>query len=256
VLESLDRFRRDVERPGIVETILTRSDLNRMESGLREGDATRYALLSVEGAEAIDGRMAVLEAWFRLGVRLVGLTWNGANCVADGVGELRGGGLTGFGREVVARMQELGMVVDVSHLSVRGVSDVLDMTVRPVVASHSNALSVHRHRRNLDDDQIRGIAATGGLVGATFVPAFIASAETVTVDDLLRHVDHLLTVAGPDAVGLGSDFDGIETTPQGLRGGADYPALLDALQTRYGDDVCHKLYGANWLRVLSAVLPA
>ncbi len=250
VLASLDRFYREVEKPGAVVPVFSVSDLKAV---LQSGH--RGAILSLEGADAFAGRIEVLHTLFRLGVRLIGLTWNGANSVADGVGEARGAGLTHFGREVVLTMRTLGMVVDVSHLAERGVWDVLEIYGGPVVASHSNAAAVHAHRRNLSDDQIRGIAATGGLVGATFVPSFVGDRAVLTSEDLLRHIDHLLTIAGPDGVALGSDFDGIDTTLTDLRNGSDYPQLLEKLERRYGSDVLAKMAGGNWLRVFSQILP-
>ncbi|MHB1628269.1 MAG: dipeptidase [Bacilli bacterium] len=251
VLASLDRFYREVEKPGAIAPIFSVHDL---QAVLQSGQ--RAALLSLEGADALNGQIGVLHALFRLGVRLIGLTWNGANSVADGVGEARGAGLSQFGRDVVRTMRSLGMVVDVSHLAERGVWDVLDMYGGPVVASHSNAAAVHAHRRNLSDDQVRGIAATGGIVGATFVPGFIGDKNVLDSEDLLRHIDHLLTVAGPDGVALGSDFDGIDTTLADLRNGSDYPLLLEKLERRYGAEVLAKVAGGNWLRVFSQILPA
>ncbi len=250
VLSSLDRFYREVARPGVIAPVFSTPEL---QSVLHSGQ--RGAILSLEGADALAGQIGVLHALFRLGVRLIGLTWNGANSVADGVGEMRGAGLTQFGKEVVQTMRSLGMVVDVSHLAERGVWDVLEIYGGPVVASHSNAAAVHPHRRNLSDDQIRGVAATGGLVGATFVPSFIGDRDVLTTEDLLRHIDHLLTVAGPDGVALGSDFDGIDTTLTDLRNGSDYPLLLEKLERRYGSDVLAKVAGGNWLRVFSQILP-
>ncbi len=251
VLASLDRFYREVAKPGIIAPVFSAHDL---QAVLQSGQ--RAALLSLEGADALNGQIGVLHALFRLGVRLIGLTWNGANSVADGVGEARGAGLSQFGRDVVRTMRSLGMVVDVSHLAERGVWDVLDIYGGPVVASHSNAAAIHAHRRNLSDDQVRGIAATGGIVGATFVPGFIGDKNVLASEDLLRHIDHLLTVAGPDGVALGSDFDGIDTTLADLRNGSDYPLLLEKLERRYGSEVLTKVAGGNWLRVFSQILPA
>lgn len=251
VLSSLHRFHRDVERADTVSAIYTASDLQRFASSPKGIGA----LLSLEGADALNGEVAVLHALFALGVRLIGLTWNGANCVADGVGEERGAGLTQFGRTVVQEMQSLGMVVDVSHLAPRGVWDVLQISSKPIIASHSNAQEVHRHRRNLTDEQIAAIAATGGVVGATFVPAFVGNGDSLKMDDLLRHIDHLLEVAGPTGVALGSDFDGIDQTLLDLRGGADYPRLYERLEARYGLQVLQNLAGGNLLRVFLETLP-
>ncbi|MCI0183661.1 dipeptidase [Sulfoacidibacillus ferrooxidans] len=250
VLDSLHRFRSEVERSDTIQAVLTTQDMQRVLHSEMKG-----AILSLEGADALNGRMSVLYTLFQLGVRLIGLTWNGSNCVADGVGESRGAGLTQFGRDVVKTMRTLGMVVDVSHLAPRGVWDVLDLYQGPVVASHSNAMAVFAHRRNLTDDQIRAIAASGGVIGATFVPSFIGSSEVLTTDDLLKHIDHLLNVAGEDAVALGSDFDGIETTLRDLRNGSDYPHLLQKIERNYGSRVLAKVAGENWLRVYSQVLP-
>lgn len=255
IFAALRRFYMEVERPGTVQAVRTARDVRAMVRAREAGDHQLYALLSVEGADGLGGELGVLDAWFALGVRVVGLTWNPANCVADGVGEPRGGGLTAFGREVVLRMQQLGMLVDVSHLSAQGVSDVLRTVSGPVVASHSNAASVHPHRRNLTDEQVRAIASSGGLVGVTFVPEFLGHGK-VTSADVMRHLDRLLELAGPDHVGLGSDFDGIAATPQDLRTGSDYPRLLEQIHARYGDAVAARVSGGNWLRVLAQVLPA
>ncbi len=252
VLASLHRFHMQVERVGFVTPVYTSRDLEALVQGERRAIG---ALLSLEGADALNGEISVLEALFQMGIRLVGLTWNGANSLADGVGELRGAGLTHFGRTVVTRMNELGMVVDVSHLAARGVSDVLEICTKPIIASHSNAAAVYAHRRNLTDEQIVAIARSGGVIGLTFVPSFVGDAASLTTDDLMRHLDHLLEVAGPQGVSLGSDFDGIEQTLQDLRCGQDYPTFLEKIERKYGLDVLRKVAGENLIRVLKNVLP-
>jgi len=251
VMDSLHRFHTEVYRPESIVVLRTRSDLQ----AHMKNPSRLAALLSLEGADALNGHLSVLHALFQMGVRLIGLTWNGANCVADGVGELRGGGLTAFGRETVAQMQELGMLVDVSHLAARGVWDVIEVTRKPVIASHSNALAVHRHRRNLTDDQIRAIAQTGGVVGATFVPAFVGDGTELGSEDVIRHIDHLIQVGGLEGVALGSDFDGIDHTLTDLRNGSDYPAFFEKLEARYGMEGLQRLIGGNLARVLSETLP-
>lgn len=254
VFASLRRFRTQVERTGVVQAVRTKSDLQAMTHSLRGGNRSLYAVLSVEGADALGGEPGVLDAWFALGVRVVGPTWNPANCLADGVGEPRGAGLTLFGRQIVQHMRRLGMLVDVSHLSMRGVADVLELADGPIVASHSNAASVYAHRRNLTDDQVRAIAGAGGLVGVTFAPEFLGDGKA-RITDVIRHLDRLLELAGPDHVGLGSDFDGIDGTPEDLRNGSDYPQLLERIYARYGDGVAGRVTGGNWLRILNHVLP-
>ncbi len=245
VLSSLHRFHTDVEKNGAVELVTTSGDIEKLIASRTTG-----AILSLEGADAINGQIAVLHALYRLGIRWIGITWNGANSLADGVGEERGAGLTNFGKEAVAEMQRLGIVVDVSHLAWRGVEDVLSMTKKPMVASHSNAHAVYPHRRNLPDELIQGIVQSGGTVGVTFVPHFIGGNESQSIDDLILHMEHLLRVAGPDGVALGSDFDGITETLVNLRNGEEYPALLDRLIDEFGMEIAKKVAGENLLRVL------
>ncbi len=245
VLSSLHRFHTDVEKNGAVELVTTSGDIEKLIASRTTG-----AILSLEGADAINGQIAVLHALYRLGIRWIGITWNGANSLADGVGEERGAGLTNFGKEAVAEMQRLGIVVDVSHLAWRGVEDVLSMTKKPMVASHSNAHAVYPHRRNLPDELIQGIVQSGGTVGVTFVPHFIGGNESQSIDDLILHMEHLLRVAGPDGVALGSDFDGITETLVNLKNGEDYPALLDRLIDEFGMEIAKKVAGENLLRVL------
>ncbi len=252
VLDSIHRFHQQVERPDGVKPIYDRTGLHAIY-----GDtANPHALLSLEGAECLDGRLSILYALFTLGIRMIGLTWNHANSVGDGVGESRGAGLTDFGKEVVQHMQSLGMVVDVSHLSEQGVYDVALQATSPIIASHSNARHVFEHRRNLTDMQMKTIADTGGVIGVTFVPEFIASHKKVTMDDLIPHVEHMLRVAGVHGVALGSDFDGIDRTMQDLRRGSDYPRFLERLEKEFGPDVVRLIAYENMFRVLDNTLPS
>ncbi len=251
VLDSIHRFHQQIERPGGIKPIYDRTGLHE----IYDETANPHALLSLEGAECLDGRLSVLYALFTLGIRMIGLTWNHANSVADGVGEPRGAGLTDFGKEVVQHMQSLGMVVDVSHLSEQGVYDVARLATAPIIASHSNARHVFEHRRNLTDEQMKMIVDTGGVIGVTFVPEFITSHETVTMDDLIPHVEHMLDVVGVHGVALGSDFDGIDQTMQDLRRGSDYPRFLERLEKEFGSEVVRLIAYENMFRVLDNTLP-
>ncbi len=215
-------------------------------------------ILSLEGAEPLDGDLAVLRLFYRLGVRAVGLTWNHRNQAADGVGESRtGGGLTEFGVALVQEMNRLGMLVDVAHLAPQGVQDVLALSRAPIIASHANAHALCPHPRNLTDEQLKAIAATNGVVGATFYRGFIAeNAAQATSDRLLDHVDHLVSIMGIDHVGLGSDFDGFggDPAPEGLEDVARLPNLTAKLQKRgYQPDDVRKILGGNFLRVFREV---
>lgn len=215
-------------------------------------DGRLGAILSVEGGEAIGTDLALLRVLWQLGVRAMGLTWNERNAMADGAGESRaGGGLTAFGRDAVAEMNRLGMVVDVSHLCARSFWDVLEVSRRPVIASHSNARALCDHVRNLDDDQIRALAQAGGVMGMNFFPSFLdAQPERADIARVCDHIDHICGLVGPAHVGLGSDFDGIERTPRGLEDTAHLPALTGALLARgYSPEDLRGILGGNFLRV-------
>jgi membrane dipeptidase len=248
VLQYIDTFKRKIADGKRIGAVYSYRDLlENHEKGIRSG------MLSLEGGDCIQGDLRILRMLYELGVRAVGLTWNNGNCIADGVGEKQDRGLTAFGRQLIHEMNRLGMIVDVSHLGERGFWDVMEETKAPVVASHSNAKAVYAHRRNLTDEQIRAIARSGGLVGVTFVPYFVADGD-VSIRELMRHIDHMLQTAGEDAVGFGSDFDGIERTMVDLRNGSDYPRLVEALYHRYGERITKKLMGDNWLRVVKQIL--
>ena len=209
------------------------------------------AVLSVENGSAIDGDPANLDRLYARGVRILSLTWNQSNDLADGALEETHGGLTPLGRRVLARMQELRMVIDVSHLSERAFWAVLEATAGPIVATHSNAAALTPHRRNLTDDQLRALARRGGVVGVNFYPAFTGGA---TIQHVLAHVDHLVRVMGADHVALGSDFDGFSQTVAGLEDVSRLPALTAGLLARgYAPDDVRKILGGNVLRVFRAV---
>ncbi|RME74129.1 MAG: membrane dipeptidase [Planctomycetota bacterium] len=209
-------------------------------------------VLSIENGVACLEHIELLRTWRRLGVRAMGLVWNGRNAIADGCGEEEtGGGLTRFGREVVDEMQRLGMLVDVSHLSESGFWDVLERARAPVIASHSNARALCEHPRNLRDEQIRAIAETGGVIGVNLFSAFlVADGARATIDDVVAHVHALLERAGEDAVGIGSDFDGIPDGPQGLEHPGRYGALVSALEASgLRGPVLQKILWGNFARV-------
>ena len=214
-------------------------------------------ILGLEGAEAIEGSLEVLRCFYRLGVRVFGLTWNFRNEVADGV--LEGGeaqGLSTFGVQVIEACNRLGILIDVSHLAPVGLADVLRVSQHPIIASHSNATALCNFMRNLTDSQIEAIAQQGGLIGVTFVPAFLTTPRTdASLDHVLDHIDHLLKVAGPDQVMIGSDFDGMgPLTPRGLQDVSRYPALTAGMLARGHDpSTVRQVLGLNFLRVFEQV---
>jgi membrane dipeptidase len=214
------------------------------------------AIIGMEGAEPLDGSLELLRIFHRLGLRILGLTWNRRNAAADGLDfERTGGGLTPFGVALVEECNRLGIVIDVAHLSPKGVQDVLETSSQPVIASHANARALCDHRRNLTDEQMRAIAAGGGVIGATFVPIFITKEPAdATVERLLDHVAHMIQVVGPEHVALGSDFDGIGSPPPGLKSISDLPHVTEGLLARgYPLEDVQRILGGNWLRVFRQV---
>jgi len=215
------------------------------------------AVLAIEGGHAIENDLDVLREFHARGVRTMTLTWNNTNEWADGCGdEGRHGGLSARGREVVAAMEALGMVVDISHVSPRTFADVLAVARRPAIASHSCARALRDHQRNLTDAQLRALAAAGGVACVNFYPVFLVSAGDATLRDVLDHVERFLDVAGEDHVGLGTDYDGIGITPTDLPDVASLPRVTAGLLERgHSERTVEKLLGANLLRVFEAVLP-
>lgn len=191
------------------------------------------AVLTLEGADAFGNDLTKLRHLYRLGVLSIGLTWNNANLCADGVGDPRGAGLTVLGKEVVCLNNEHHVFTDVSHLSIKGFWDVMDLAKYPI-ASHSNARSLCDHPRNLNDEQIRAMFTNNGMIDVVFAPQFInKDSEQATISDLVRHIDYLCSLGGIQQVGIGSDFDGISSHITGLGNASEFPNLINELQKQY-----------------------
>lgn len=250
-LRQLDFFWEEYyKNQDIIEPILTVADIQKCIDSGKIG-----AFLVIEGGEALAGSIEVLRIFYRLGIRGICLTWNYRNEIADGVNEARtGGGLTVFGTEVVKEMNRLGMLIDVSHISIRGFWDVIEISDSPVVASHSNCRSVWDHPRNLTDEQIKAIAEKEGVIGLNFVPNFLGP-PGAGLDFLLKHIDHICELVGDDYLGFGSDFDGIKSTIPEIPDASHYYALIDALQRHgFSDTTIRKICSENCLRLLKRVL--
>lgn len=213
------------------------------------------AILSVEGGECLNGDISVLRQLYRLGVRSMLLAWNYRNLLADDAEEIDGKGLTKFGRHVVTEMNRLGMIIDVSHLCEASFEDVVALTSRPVIASHSNARSVCGNPRNLFDSQLLDIKKLGGVVGVNFYPFFLNNTEKADVSDVVKHIEHICSVTGEDHIGVGADYDGIECTAEGLEGTQHIHALFNRLlQLNYSSRFVEKFAGLNFYRVIDQIL--
>ncbi|MEA1903724.1 MAG: dipeptidase [Actinomycetota bacterium] len=289
-LAQIDLVERMVGRDERLELARTGSDARAIREQGRIG-----SLMGAEGGHSIENSIDNLRTLAERGVRYMTLTHSDTLDWADSAtDEATHGGLTSFGRDVVREMNRLGMLVDVSHVSVDTMRDALDASADPVIASHSNAYALAPHPRNIPDDVLAEIGDRGGVVMAVFYPGFVV-AETARrvmemfadmrvirerfdgdeaaistemerrevamnlerggVVDVVDHIEHIAEVAGIAAVGLGSDFDGMTTTPVGLEDVSCYPAITDELLLRgWPEEDIRKVLGENSLRVLDAGL--
>lgn len=208
------------------------------------------AILSVEGGELLDCDLRLLHRAYDMGVRAVNLTWNHANAISGTNVEEPERGLSEHGKEFVREMEKLGMVPDVSHLSEAGFWDLLEIATKPILASHSNSKNVFFHSRNLTDEQFRGIIQNQGVVGLNGYTGFLGE-DPVTQVDMLRHLEHFLSLGGEKTVALGGDWDGCETLPQGWTGiwnWVDFYELL--LRENYPEDQVRDLFFNNFMRLV------
>jgi membrane dipeptidase len=230
-------------------------------------------VLQFQGGNPLEYDVNLVEAFHRLGVRIIQLTYNARNPLGDGCTERTDIGLSDLGLAAVAEMNRLGVVLDLSHVGVRTSLEALEASRSPAIFSHSNARAVCDHPRNLTDEQLRLVARKGGVVGVNAFPAFVRRDGAPTVEHLLDHVDHLVRVMGAGHVGLGFDFateneDDYEyfgykpefyprppwTYPAGIDGFAAVPNVTRGLVARgYGDDDIRGILGGNFLRVFRTV---
>ncbi len=250
-MEMIEAFYSECENyPNLVTPVTSHTEI------MRANDEGKIAvMLSIEGADVIEGRVSMLRVYHRLGVRMVGLVHSLRNLLADGVADNRtNGGLSVLGVEVVEELNKLGIIVDVSHLSDVGFWDVLEVSKDPVVASHSNARAICSHPRNMTDDMIRAHADRGGVMGMNFAPDFVHKTRP-SVEALVDHIDHIVDLVGPEHVGLGSDFDGIPSTPIGLEDASKMPAVTEELVKRdYSEEYIRLIIGGNHLRLIERVV--
>lgn len=209
------------------------------------------AMLSVEGGELLDCDPDKLDWAREVGVRCVNPTWNHANALSGSNVEDRERGLSDVGRAFVYAAQERNILLDVSHLSDPGFWDLMDMTEKPIVATHSNSRALCDHTRNLTDDMFRAIVQTGGVVGINFWVRFVRDTFEPTMDDLVRHVDRFMELGGAKHLCLGGDLDGCDKLAGGMTGVQDVPKLWQALSDHgYGRGELEDLFFNNLRRVL------
>ncbi|KAF3425039.1 hypothetical protein E2986_13278 [Frieseomelitta varia] len=220
------------------------------------------SLIGVEGGHSIDSSLAVLRLYYELGVRYMTLThmcntpWADASVVDDG--SVRN--LTKFGQAVVLEMNRLGMLVDLAHVSHNVMRETLAVTKAPIIFSHSSVFSLCRNYRNVPDDVLHMVKKNNGIVMVNFYSEFINcdSSRNATIQDVIDHINYIRNLIGANHVGIGSDYDGVESLPEGLEDVSKYPELFDRLYEsdvtpRWTKEELEKLAGRNLIRVLKAV---
>jgi membrane dipeptidase len=268
-LQALDYWYSELEETADWHLVLEAEDFR------RAAQAGKVAIVfGFEGAMPVDDDLGLLRMFHRLGIRSIGLTWNGRNLLGDGVAVGAGGGLTRFGRAAVVELNRLGIVIDVSHMGDEGIRDTIEASEDPIIASHSNARALCAHPRNLSDELAQALAGRGGVIGLHMLNQFVAGSIRATLDQFLDHIDHFVRLVGPAHVGLGPDC--MEQWPaevyRTLWAGTEmealqfhYPPEFDSLAkclnvTRglvargYDDESVRGILGDNVLRVFERVL--
>ncbi|HRV32748.1 MAG: dipeptidase [Bacillota bacterium] len=247
--EMVDLYQREITaNPDLISPALCAGDI---ESNRSKGRMS--SLLTVEDAVAVDGRIERIDEFFSHGVRMMSLTWNYENSIGypnspDPV--LHGRKLKPFGVEAVERMNALGMIVDVSHLTEGGFDDVALLSRRPFVASHSCARALGSHQRNLTDRQLKVLGEKGGIVGINFCAQFLEDhAVLSSIDTIVRHMIYIRDKAGIEALAWGSDLDGIDGSVLEYGDYAGFPRILHALSRHFTEDELERINHGNFLRV-------
>ena len=247
-----DGFYRDIEKHG--DFIAFAGNAADIEKNAKDGKMS--AVLTIEDGRFINGNMDMLQKVYDKGVRAISLTWNFENCFGWPNSldkEIMNKGLKEFGIDAIAKMNDLGIIIDVSHLSDGGFYDVAKYTKKPFVATHSNARNASPHQRNLTDDMIKVLAEKGGVTGLNFAPQFMdldVNATHTPVSNIIRNAKHIVNVGGIDVLGLGTDFDGIGGT-QEISDSSMLPQLWDAFaKAGFHESEIEKIAYGNVMRVI------
>ena len=246
--------------------ITSKKDLERLTP-----DGPIGVSLHIEGGKPLSGQISMLDVYYRLGVRSMQLAWNGRNELADSTSEKHPGGLTKFGIDVIIAMNDLGILIDVSHLAEPSFWDAIEYSKSPIVATHSNAKFLTDHPRNLTDEQIKAIALKEGIIGIVFYPPFVRK-ENPNIDDVINQIDYIKNLVGVDYIGIGPDFIDyapdlihgdvlargipiVEKFPLDIENVTKMPNITKKLLERgYKEEEIKKILGDNFLRVFKEVL--
>lgn len=222
--------------------------INRDEIIKNTNDNKVSAILTVENGEYLNGKIERLSFTDKRNFKIFGLIHNDDNCLGYWHGGDANAPLKPFGKEVVDAINNTGMVVDVSHLNVGGFWDVIKLSKKPVVATHSACRELKDHTRNLYGEQIKAIANSGGIVGVPFYDLFLKDTKTTEVADIIRHIEHLIKIGGEDCPAIGTDFDGIDSELF-IENCSGMQILTDAIEKKFGYHLAEKICYKNALRI-------
>ena len=215
------------------------------------------AVIGVEGGHHIEEDLNKIDTLYNAGMRYLTITWNNSVSWAIAAADSRTltQGLNSFGRQIIRKLDSLGVIIDVSHTGIKTIQDILQETSNPIVATHSGARAIKNHTRNLYDWQIQDIANSGGVIGIVFYPPFLSTSSTASIADVIAHIDHIVNLVGSDYVAIGSDFDGIGTNVVlGLEDVSKFPDLtLALLEHGYTELEVAKFLGGNFRRIFEQV---
>ncbi len=204
-------------------------------------------ILGIEGCEAFGGDITNIYKFFDKGVRIFTITWNYENELGFGAVTKSTNGLKPFGKKAVKVINNLGGIIDVSHLNEKGFYDICEISEKPFIASHSNSQKMCGHLRNLTDTQIREISQRNGIIGINLYPYFLEDNGNADIKSVIKHIDHIINVGGENVLGFGCDFDGIDEVPDGIEDVSDVYKLFHEIKNYFGEKIAYKIIGKNFL---------
>lgn len=248
--EIIDNFY-EIYNTDNIYIIKNKKDLESKELKTKIG-----TILTIENGTAISGNINNIEKLYSKGIRMMGVVWNDDNDLACGALTKSDTGLTNLGKLYVRKLEERKIIIDVSHMSEKTFWDTSKNVGQPIVASHSCVKKICNHPRNLDDEQIKQIAKTNGVIGICFCKIFLTNEKRATVKDIVNHIDYIANLVGTDYIAFGSDFDGLEKEHilEDVKGVKDFNLIIDELKTRgYSLEDIEKIKYKNFLRVIKKI---
>lgn len=240
--KELEKYKKYIKKTVTFDDIMQNNNENKIS-----------AILSIEGAESIENNIDNIYLFNARGVQIMTLCWNYENNVGYGAKCHATSGLKPFGRDVIRCMNDINMIVDVSHLNEACFWDTYKISKKPFIATHSNSYSVCENVRNLKDNQLRAIKDVGGIVGINLYPPFLTNDNFADEHNVLEHIEHMIKILGEDKICLGADFDGIDDTLKNMKNVIDYKNLFDKIKKTYGNEILKKICYENFYKFYKKV---